>query len=268
MPSPLRIARTSISEGTCSLKGFVSLRAMDNASFKPSAILLNAFFVIILSPRRFCARFILRRKSFGHSAKIVAFALRQVRSFPLREHGQEKYRDFFPRIECNRSIAVALCCGLQREPFDSPHSWRSRRRPQDAPRGNQSSPQFHPPSFPPLRRSGGRRESRRQYAQLLRNLRSRQSGVDYACSFKNARTRRLKFDEPASASSFVSSWLGLAPARLAPKLVTTDTARHLRPSRRARMTSGTVDMPTRSAPRILAALISAGVSKDGPENHM
>ncbi len=36
----------------------------------------------------------------------------------------------------------------------------------------------------------------------------------------------------------------------------------------AGLTSGTVDMPTRSAPRILAARISAGVSKLGPENHM
>ena len=32
------------------------------------------------------------------------------------------------------------------------------------------------------------------------------------------------------------------------------------------MTSGTVDMPTASPPRIRAAAISAGVSKCGPQN--
>ena len=43
-------------------------------------------------------------------------------------------------------------------------------------------------------------------------------------------------------------------------------ARHARPKRRARMTSGTVDMPTASAPHYCAMRISAGVSKLGPEN--
>ena len=33
------------------------------------------------------------------------------------------------------------------------------------------------------------------------------------------------------------------------------------------ITSGTVDIPTTSAPKDLIAFISAGVSKDGPENH-
>ena len=33
------------------------------------------------------------------------------------------------------------------------------------------------------------------------------------------------------------------------------------------ITSGTVDIPTTSAPKVLIAFISAGVSKDGPENH-
>ena len=33
------------------------------------------------------------------------------------------------------------------------------------------------------------------------------------------------------------------------------------------MTSGTVDMPTASAPSVRIARISAGVSKEGPEYH-
>ena len=41
--------------------------------------------------------------------------------------------------------------------------------------------------------------------------------------------------------------------------------RDLSPRKRARITSGTVDMPTASAPRMRRARISAGVSKDGPE---
>ena len=36
--------------------------------------------------------------------------------------------------------------------------------------------------------------------------------------------------------------------------------------KRARITSGTVDMPTASAPSTRAMRISAGVSKVGPEN--
>ena len=44
-----------------------------------------------------------------------------------------------------------------------------------------------------------------------------------------------------------------------------EIAATFRPRKRARITSGTVDMPTASPPRILIARISAGVSKDGPE---
>jgi hypothetical protein len=40
------------------------------------------------------------------------------------------------------------------------------------------------------------------------------------------------------------------------------------PRNSARITSGTVDMPTAFAPMIRAMRISAGVSKEGPENHM
>src|ERR1700722_3335884 len=83
-----------------------------------------------------------------------------------------------------------------------------------------------------------------------------------------ARSNRLNLAEPSAATSLVSAWVGSPPARPAPKFVTSDTARQRNPCRRARMTSGTVDMPTRSAPRIFAARTSAGVSTLGPENHI
>jgi hypothetical protein len=54
----------------------------------------------------------------------------------------------------------------------------------------------------------------------------------------------------------------------AARLVITEQAATRRPRKRARMTSGTVDMPTALAPMVRAMRISAGVSKLGPENHM
>jgi hypothetical protein len=48
-------------------------------------------------------------------------------------------------------------------------------------------------------------------------------------------------------------------------LVIVEIAATFRPRKRARITSGTVDMPTASAPRMRIARISAGVSKEGPE---
>jgi hypothetical protein len=53
--------------------------------------------------------------------------------------------------------------------------------------------------------------------------------------------------------------------RPAAMLVTTLTAATRRPKKFARITSGTVDMPTASAPSVRRARISAGVSKLGPE---
>ena len=47
--------------------------------------------------------------------------------------------------------------------------------------------------------------------------------------------------------------------------VIAEIAAAFRPRKRARITSGTVDIPTASAPRVRIARISAGVSKDGPE---
>ena len=49
-------------------------------------------------------------------------------------------------------------------------------------------------------------------------------------------------------------------------LVTFESAATSMPAWRARMTSGTVDMPTRCAPMVAAMRISAGVSKCGPQN--
>ena len=64
------------------------------------------------------------------------------------------------------------------------------------------------------------------------------------------------------------AWSRLLKWKPAAKLVTRLTATHDKPCSRARITSGTVDMPTRSAPSSLAMRISAGVSNEGPLNHM
>ena len=48
-------------------------------------------------------------------------------------------------------------------------------------------------------------------------------------------------------------------------LVIVEIAATFSPRNRARIASGTVDMPTASAPKMRIARISAGVSKDGPE---
>ena len=47
-----------------------------------------------------------------------------------------------------------------------------------------------------------------------------------------------------------------------------ETATTFMPACRARIVSGTVDMPTASAPSVRAARISAGVSKLGPQNQI
>ena len=47
-------------------------------------------------------------------------------------------------------------------------------------------------------------------------------------------------------------------------LVMVEIAATLSPRNRARITSGTVDMPTASPPSVRIARISAGVSNDGP----
>ena len=65
--------------------------------------------------------------------------------------------------------------------------------------------------------------------------------------------------------ALVCSWLIASSLRPAAMLVIVEIAATLRPRNRARITSGTVDMPTASAPSVRMARISAGVSKEGPE---
>jgi hypothetical protein len=67
--------------------------------------------------------------------------------------------------------------------------------------------------------------------------------------------------------ALVCSWLILSSESPAALLVIVEIAATFRPRKRARITSGTVDMPTASAPRMRIARISAGVSKEGPEYH-
>src|SRR5436190_3412086 len=66
-------------------------------------------------------------------------------------------------------------------------------------------------------------------------------------------------------SRLVSSCEGEAPSMPAARFVMTDKAATRRPKRRARIVSGTVDMPTAVPPTRRNIFISAGVSKDGPE---
>ena len=75
------------------------------------------------------------------------------------------------------------------------------------------------------------------------------------------------FSAALAPSRLVSSCDGLAPSMPAARLVITDSPATRIPKRLARMVSGAVDMPTASPPITCAMRISAGVSKDGPENH-
>src|SRR5438445_6268326 len=86
---------------------------------------------------------------------------------------------------------------------------------------------------------------------------------------RNTRCRTVASrDPPTGAMSLVSWCESSAPVMPAAKLVMTEQAATRRPRKRARMTSGTVDMPTALAPMMRAMRISAGVSKHGPENHI
>ena len=63
----------------------------------------------------------------------------------------------------------------------------------------------------------------------------------------------------------VSAWSRAEPATMpAARLVMPETAATRTPMWRSAMVSGTVDIPTASAPRVRNARISAGVSKLGP----
>ena len=83
-------------------------------------------------------------------------------------------------------------------------------------------------------------------------------------STKRRRTR-CSFSAATAAFSSVCSWLSVSVPRPSARFVIAETAATRRPQWRATITSGTVDIPTASAPSILNARISAGVSNDGPE---
>ena len=63
----------------------------------------------------------------------------------------------------------------------------------------------------------------------------------------------------------VSSCFNVSPVIPAARLTTMVVATTRSPQCLAHSTSGTMDIPTTSAPRIRKALISAGVSNEGPE---
>src|SRR5688500_14265142 len=69
-----------------------------------------------------------------------------------------------------------------------------------------------------------------------------------------------------AATVMVCSWLNGALLMPAPRLVMMEKPATLMPTWRARITSGTVDMPTAAPPICRAKRTSAGVSKCGPEN--
>ena len=68
----------------------------------------------------------------------------------------------------------------------------------------------------------------------------------------------------SSAAFCTSSWVTSTIFPSTPKSVMTDMPNTLMPQWFATITSGTVDIPTASAPKIRNSLYSAGVSKVGP----
>ena len=76
---------------------------------------------------------------------------------------------------------------------------------------------------------------------------------------------RSSLAAPKGAMALVCLWLICSSDSPAALLVMVEIAATRRPRNRAKITSGTVDMPTASAPKIRIARISAGVSNEGPE---
>src|SRR5690606_35627581 len=112
------------------------------------------------------------------------------------------------------------------------------------------------PVFPP---------SRDAVKRLPPQLWGQFAGPAQTRSRKYRRSTGSSLAAASGAMALVCSWListSLMPAAL---LVMTETAASLGPRKRARITSGTVDMPTASGPRVRIARISAGVSNEGPE---
>src|SRR5437899_1036576 len=92
-------------------------------------------------------------------------------------------------------------------------------------------------------------------------------GRPHASRAASPMTRPSTSSRPAftfSATSSTSRWSSFFLSTPAAMLVMQDRPSTRMPMCRAAMTSGTVDMPTASAPMARAILISAGVSYDGP----
>src|ERR1700679_2740169 len=80
----------------------------------------------------------------------------------------------------------------------------------------------------------------------------------------NAVSRPVNCRSTRRPTSITSAWSITSPVTPAAMLVTSEIPRTSIPMWRATITSCTVDMPTRSAPSVRKARISAGVSKLGP----
>ena len=86
--------------------------------------------------------------------------------------------------------------------------------------------------------------------------------------FKNWVNNTLRDSDAALAFLIVFSWDSLSSPIPAPIFVIIDIAATFNPKNLDKITSGTVDIPTTCPPNSLAALISEGVSKFGPLNHV
>src|SRR4029079_15306447 len=81
---------------------------------------------------------------------------------------------------------------------------------------------------------------------------------------QNASASRARSPAALAAYLSVCSCESASPPIPSARVVIAETAATRRPQCRARITSGTVDMPTASARSVRKARISAGVSKLGP----
>src|SRR5699024_2839160 len=89
-------------------------------------------------------------------------------------------------------------------------------------------------------------------------------GQARATAGSTARRASVSPAAPAEPAARTSAWSSGSPVTPAARLVTREAASTSSPSPRAATTSGTVDIPTRSAPSVRSMRISAGVSYWGP----
>ena len=92
----------------------------------------------------------------------------------------------------------------------------------------------------------------------------RRGAASCASASQKRSTSRARSPAAAAAYRSVCSCESASPPMPSARFVIAETAATRRPQWRARITSGTVDMPTASAPSVRKARISAGVSKLGP----